>query len=115
MKSDCIFCKIANREIPADIVREYDDVIVFKDINPKSPIHLLAVLRRHLESINDLKEGDEQLVGRLILAARKAAREEGFDDKGYKLVFNVGRGGGQIVDHIHLHILSGDKMKMGEV
>lgn len=115
MKFDCVFCKIAGREIPADIVREYDDVVVFKDINPKAPIHLLAVPKRHLESINDLKEEDEQLIGRLILNARKAAREEGFDDKGYKLVFNVGRGGGQIVDHIHLHILSGDKVKIGEV
>lgn len=109
MESNCVFCKIVKKEIPADIVREDGDVIVFKDINPKAPVHLLVVPKVHIESVNALKEDGEKTAGKLILAAQKTARDIGFADKGYKLVFNVGRGGGQIVDHIHLHILSGNK------
>lgn len=115
MENDCVFCKIAKKEIPKDIVWEDEDVIVFNDINPKAPIHLLVVLKRHIKSINYLTEGDLSIAGRLILTAKKVAENKGFADKGYKLVFNVGLGGGQIIDHIHLHILAGDKAKIREV
>lgn len=105
----CIFCRIAKKELPADIVWENDDVVVFKDINPKAAVHLLVVPKDHIESVNALSEKEGEIAGKMIIAARKTAERMGFKDKGYKLVFNVGRGGGQIVDHIHLHILAGNK------
>jgi len=105
--SDCIFCKIINKEIPADIFYEDQDLIVFKDINPKAPIHYLIVTKQHIESINHLEKENISLIGGMFLTAKKIADKLGLKDKGYKLVFNVGRGGGQIVDHLHLHILGG--------
>lgn len=104
---ECIFCQIIKKAVPGDIVYEDDRFLAFKDIHPKAPIHLLVVPREHISSINDLQEKDEGLMGALILTAKKVAAKEGFSDSGYKLLFNVGRGGGQLVDHIHLHILSG--------
>ncbi len=102
---DCIFCKIINKEIPSDIVYENDKVIAFKDISPKAPVHILVVTKKHIASIDHIEEGDKELMGDLILAAKNIAREKGL--KGYKLLINVGREGGQIVDHIHLHLISG--------
>lgn len=102
---DCIFCKITQKEIPADIVYENDELMIFKDINPKTPIHLLTVPKKHIISVRDMANSDVGLMGKLILEARNAAEKAGLD--GYKLLFNVGRLGGQIVDHVHLHILGG--------
>jgi len=104
---ECIFCQIIKKAIPGTIVYEDDGFLAFKDINPKAPIHLLVVPKQHIGSINEIQEKDEELVGALILTAKKIAAKEGFIDSGYKLLFNVGRGGGQLIDHIHLHILSG--------
>lgn len=104
---DCIFCKIINKELKSDIIFEDDKVIVFKDINPRAPIHFLIVSKEHIKSVNDLESKHQELAGYMILTAKKVAQQEGFDNKGYKLVFNVGRDGGQVVEHIHLHILSG--------
>ncbi len=103
---NCIFCKIINKEIPADVVFENNKVIVFKDINPKSPIHLLIVPKKHIPSINDIEEKDIQIIGELFFIAKKVAEEVGVNNKGYKLVINVGEGGGQEVFHIHLHLLA---------
>jgi histidine triad (HIT) family protein len=86
---------------------EDDKFIVFKDINPKAPIHLLIVPKKHISSINHLEIKDKELIGELFLTAKKIAKEQRVFKKGYKLVFNVGRGGGQLIDHIHLHLLSG--------
>jgi len=105
--NECIFCQIINKAIAGDIVYEDDRFMVFRDVNPKAPIHLLVVPKEHISSINDLKEKDKELMGALILTAKKVAEQEGFVSSGYKLLFNVGRGGGQLVDHVHLHILSG--------
>jgi len=105
--NDCIFCKIIKKEIPADIFYENQDLIVFKDIAPKAPIHYLIVSKQHIKSINHLKEENKDLMGGMFLTAKKIADKLGLKDKGYKLTFNVGRGGGQIVDHLHLHILGG--------
>jgi len=105
--NECIFCQIINKAIPGDIVYEDDRFMVFRDINPKAPIHLLVVPKEHISSINDLEEKDKELMGALILTAKKVTEQEGFVSSGYKLLFNVGREGGQLVDHIHLHILSG--------
>lgn len=104
---NCIFCKIANEEAPADIVYQDEKFIIFKDINPKSPLHLLIIPKKHIHSVNHLKEQDRELIGELFLLAQKIAKNQGVGETGYKLVFNVGRGGGQLIDHLHLHLLGG--------
>ncbi|MFC1630077.1 HIT domain-containing protein [Patescibacteria group bacterium] len=106
---ECLFCNIVSKESLSDIVLETEDQIVFKDIYPKAPIHLLILPKKHIESIKDMTEEDIQLVGNLILTAKNIAKEQNM--KGYKLVFNIGREGGQMIDHIHLHLLSGWKTK----
>ena len=102
---DCIFCKIARKEIPTEVFSEDTDVVVFKDIKPATPIHYLIVPKAHIPSIIHLTAGDERITSRLIFAAKEAA--EKLNLKGYKLVFNVGREGGQVIDHLHLHLLGG--------
>jgi histidine triad (HIT) family protein len=102
---DCIFCKIIAKENPAEIVYEDKDFLAFKDAHPKADTHLLIIPKKHIESIKSLKQEEADLIGRLILTAKKIAEEKGLS--GYKLVFNVGREGGQIIDHIHLHLLAG--------
>lgn len=104
---DCLFCKITKKELKSDIVYEDDLVVVFKDINPRAPIHLLVVPKEHIGSINELEPKHQEIISQMILVAKKVAQQLSFADKGYKLIFNVGRDGGQVVDHIHLHILSG--------
>ena len=103
----CIFCKIINKEIPSEIIYEDDDLIFIKDINPAADIHLLGIPKKHIETINHLEDEDEELMGKLLLRIPTIAEELGFDDDGYKIVVNVGEGGGQSVFHIHFHILSG--------
>jgi histidine triad (HIT) family protein len=102
---DCLFCKIANKEMPSDIVYEDDEVIVFKDINPKAHFHVLVIPKRHIVSIKDLRDEDKELTAKIVFTAKKVAEDNNLS--GYKLIFNVGREGGQIVDHLHLHLLSG--------
>ena len=106
----CLFCKIANHEQNADIVYENEEIIVFKDINPKSLVHLLIVPKKHINSVNELEDDDRDLISNMIFLAKKIAFEKGLYKKGYRLTFNVGRGGGQIVDHIHLHLMGGGKI-----
>lgn len=101
---DCIFCKIVNKELPADIVYEDDKILVFKDINPKAPVHLLIIPKKHILSVNHLEVEDKILMGELILVCQKVAREKNL--KAYRLQINIGRPAGQIVDHLHLHLLS---------
>jgi len=103
---DCIFCKIVAGKIPSTKVFENEKVIAFDDIHPKARVHILIVPKKHIESIKDLQESEKELIGELFLAAKKIAKDNGL--QGYKLVFNVGREGGQLVDHLHLHLLSGD-------
>jgi histidine triad (HIT) family protein len=100
-----IFCKIAKGELPADTVYEDEEVKVFKDIHPKAPVHLLVIPKTHIESIAHLEENYSDIIAKLIYTAKQVAGEAGL--KGYKLVFNVGREGGQVVDHLHLHIMGG--------
>ena len=107
---DCLFCKIANGTIPAGIVFEDKEIMAFRDINPQAPTHVLIIPKRHIATLNDINEQDQQLLGRMIVAAKKIAFEEGLTDAGYRLVFNVNSDGGQEVDHIHLHILGGRQM-----
>lgn len=106
----CIFCKIINKEIPSDIIYEDDKFIAFKDMNPKAPIHFLVVPKKHIPSIDHVEIEDKELMGELILVVQKIAREKNL--KGYKLAINVGREGGQIIDHLHMHLLSGSPIEM---
>lgn len=102
---DCIFCKIINKEIKSDIVFEDKNVIVFKDINPKASVHLLILLKKHIESINHISQEDKELAGELLFTVQKIAKENKAES--YKIVINNGRKAGQTVDHLHLHFLSG--------
>lgn len=104
---DCIFCKLVKREIPAKIAYEDDQVIAFHDIDPKAPIHLLVIPKRHITTLNDLEESDAALVGRLQVTAAKLAKELGFAEAGYRVVMNCNEDGGQTVWHIHMHVLAG--------
>jgi histidine triad (HIT) family protein len=104
---DCIFCKIVKKEIPADIVFENKNLIIIKDIKPSAPLHYLVIPKEHIQSIAHLEGNHRDILVNLIYAAKDAAKKAGL--KGYKLVFNVGREGGQIVDHLHLHLLGGWK------
>lgn len=107
---ECLFCKIINKEVPSDICYEDGKVIAFKDIYPKAPIHFLILPKKHIPSVDHLEIQDKTLMGELILAAQKIAKEQKI--KGYKLMINVGRDGGQIIDHLHLHFLAGKPMEM---
>jgi histidine triad (HIT) family protein len=104
---DCLFCKIAAGEIPSTMVHEDDTVIAIRDINPRAPTHILVIPRDHIPSAADLTEADGPLLGRLFATIAEIARREGIADAGYRLVSNVGRWGGQTVDHLHVHVLGG--------
>ena len=108
--ADSIFTKIINREIPASIVFENDEVIAFNDINPKAPVHILIVPKRPIPTINDAADEDASLLGRLVLVAKQIAKDKGIAEYGYRLVFNCNADGGQEVFHIHLHLLGGKKL-----
>ena len=101
---DCLFCKIVRREIPANIVLEDEGFLVFHDIKPKAPLHLLIIPKKHIHSVDHVGVEDKELMGELILTSQKVARLHNL--KGYKLQINVGREGGQEIDHIHLHLLA---------
>jgi len=109
MNDDCLFCKIARGQTDTEFLYENDRVVVFRDINPHAPVHLLIVPRRHIRSINDLSESDRSILSEMIMVARDMAREEKVDSSGYKLLFNVEKGGGQMIFHLHLHLLGGRK------
>ena len=109
-EQDCLFCKILDGEIPADIVYESDAAIAFRDISPQAPTHVLVIPRKHIATINDLEAGDRELIGNLYLAAKEIAGEEGIADEGYRAVMNCNAGAGQSVFHIHLHVLGGRGM-----
>ncbi|MEE4637782.1 MAG: histidine triad nucleotide-binding protein [Wenzhouxiangella sp.] len=108
--SDDLFLKIIDREIPADIVFETEQVLAFRDIDPQAPAHILIIPKRRIATINDLEDGDAELMGLLMLAARDVARAENLENDGYRLVFNCNRHGCQSVFHIHLHLLGGRQM-----
>ena len=108
--TDCIFCKIAAGEIPAAKLYDDGEVLAFRDINPEAPVHLLVIPRRHIATLNDLTEADAALIGRLYLAAKRVATESGVADSGYRTVINCNRAAGQIVFHVHLHLLAGREL-----
>jgi histidine triad (HIT) family protein len=102
---DCIFCKIINKEIPAKILFEDNDIIILQDIKPSAPFHHLIIPKEHIKSVADLKEENKEVIAKIFFTARDDAAKAGL--KGYKVTFNVGRDGGQIIDHLHLHLMGG--------
>ena len=109
--SECLFCKMAAGAIKPNVVYEDDAVLAFRDINPQAPTHVLVVPKRHISTINDLKSEDAELVGRLYLAAKKVAGQDGIADDGYRTVMNCNAAAGQTVFHLHLHVLGGRDMR----
>ncbi len=107
---DCIFCKIIEKEILAEFLYEDDLVAAFTDAHPIAPVHILIIPKTHIESIADLKDNDEKLAGRMIMAAKNLAEKEGIAQNGYKLLFRVRQHGGQEVPHIHLHLIGGARL-----
>lgn len=108
----CIFCKIISKEMSSEIVYEDDKVIAFKDIAPKAPVHILIVPKRHIRSASHIEPEDKDLAGELFLVAKKVAKEQGVAESGYRLSFNVGRDAGQVVDHLHMHLLGGTRIPL---
>jgi len=107
MEKDCTFCKIIKGEKGADFVYQDESLVVFKDIRPHAPIHLLIVPREHIRSLNDIKEKDKDIIFKMIFKAKEMAKEHSIATSGYRLLFNVERGGGQVIFHLHLHLLGG--------
>ncbi len=107
MSSDCLFCHIIKKERPADFVYEDESLAVFKDAYPHAPVHLLIVPKKHIRSINDLAEEDRTIIAEMIFRAKELAHTHRVDRSGYKLLFNVERGAGQVIFHIHLHLTGG--------
>lgn len=110
MGADCLFCKIVNRQLAADIVFEDDEVVAFNDISPQAPTHMLIIPKKHIATVNDLTDAEIDLPGKLILRAKTIARERGIADTGYRLIMNCNEQGGQTVFHIHLHLLGGRQL-----
>lgn len=110
MEADCLFCKIVNRELPADIVFEDDEVVAFNDISPQAPTHLLIIPKKHVATVNELTDAEIDLPGKLILRAKAIASEKGIAETGYRLIMNCNEQGGQTVYHIHLHLLGGRQL-----
>ena len=104
---DCLFCKIVNGDIPAEIIYQDKDIIGFKDVNPQAPTHVLFIPKKHIATVNDLTVKNAELIGKLFLAAKKMATESSFAEAGYRLVMNCNKGAGQTVFHLHLHMLAG--------
>jgi len=107
---DCLFCKIVEGSIPSAKVYEDEHVLAFKDIQPQAPVHLLVIPKKHIPTLNDAAPEDAELLGRVLLAARQVAREAGLAEDGYRIVNNCGRDGGQVVFHLHFHVLGGEKL-----
>jgi len=107
---NCIFCKIAAGEIPGEILYQDEELIAFRDIEPLAPIHLLIIPRRHIPSLTHLSDTDAPLIGHMVIIANQLARDEGIAGSGYRLVINCGEHGGQIVTHLHMHLLGGKRL-----
>lgn len=108
--SDCLFCRIVRKEIPASVVYEDDRVLVINDINAQAPLHALVIPKRHISTVNDLSPDDDALVGEMLRRAAAVAREKGYADRGFRTVFNTNADAGQTVFHIHLHVLAGRRL-----
>ena len=111
MNESCLFCKIVSGEIKGTIVFSDEQATAFRDISPVAPTHILIVPNKHIDSVDTLDSGDEQLIGHLYSVASQLAKSEGIDKSGYRLITNTGADGGQTVFHLHMHLIGGQKMK----
>ena len=107
---DCIFCKIAKKEIPAEIIFEDDLILAFRDINPQAPSHILIIPKEHFSSLNEIPEENKDILSHLLINIKRIAQQIGASGKGYRIVLNTGKNAGQEVQHIHFHLLSGRRM-----
>lgn len=110
MVEECLFCRIVSREIPSDVVYQDDDFLAFKDICPQAPTHILIIPKTHFDSLVEISDQQEKLMGRMVIIAKKLAEKEGVAKNGYRLVLNCGAEGGQVVPHLHLHLIGGRKL-----
>jgi len=108
--NECLFCKMVSGVIPCDKVHENENVLAFRDIDPKAPTHILIIPKKHITTLNEINENDQDLLGELLLTAKKIAKDEGIDASGYRTVFNCNSDGGQTIFHIHMHLLGGRPM-----
>lgn len=108
--SDCIFCKIINKEIPSTIVYEDEKIIAFKDINPVAPVHVLVIPKKHITSLIELEDEDKNIIGDIYLVINKIAKELEIAEKGFRVIVNCGEDGGQEVKHLHFHLIGGEKL-----
>ena len=108
--NECLFCKMVSGVIPCDKVHENEHVLAFRDIDPKAPTHILIIPKKHITTLNEINKNDQDLLGELLLTAKKIAKDEGIDTSGYRTVFNCNSDGGQTVFHIHMHLLGGRPM-----
>ncbi len=109
--SETIFGKIIKREIPADILYEDDEVLAFSDVNPEAPVHFLVIPKQPIATINDIQPDQAELIGKMVLAAQKVVKQKNIADDGYRLVMNCNEEGGQVVFHLHMHVLGGRRMQ----
>ncbi len=108
---DCIFCQIVDGKIPGDILYQDGEVLAFRDINPQAPVHLLIIPKKHIASLAELTEKEIPLMGRMVSVANQLAEGEDVSESGYRLVINCGKEGGQLVPHLHLHLLGGRQLR----
>ncbi len=111
LSSNCIFCKIIKREADATILYESDNIIIIKDIMPKAPVHVQVVAKQHIPSVNELTDADAHLFGEMVMAAKDYASKSGVAGPGFKLVVNTGKEGGQVIHHLHMHLLGGKQLE----
>ncbi len=109
--SETIFSKIIRKEIPATIVYEDDELLAFNDISPKAPVHILIIPKKEIPTVNDIELQDAELIGKIVIAAKKISKEKGIAESGYRLVFNCNKDAGQEVFHLHCHLIGGKKLK----
>jgi histidine triad (HIT) family protein len=107
MSSDCIFCKIANKEIPAEIIYEDEEIVGFKDLKPQAPVHFLFISKKHIATLNDIEKDDTKLIGRIMLSIKETAKKHDLAEDGYRVVVNCNKNAGQEVFHLHAHLLGG--------
>lgn len=107
---DCVFCQIVAGKLPSEILYQDEEIIAFRDISPMAPVHLLVVPRKHVTCLSELPEADSPLMGHMIIIANRLAKKEGVAESGYRLVINSGQEGGQVVPHLHLHVLGGRQL-----
>lgn len=108
--NDCIFCKIANKEIPSEFLLEDDSLVAFKDIDPKAKMHVLIIPKKHIAKVSETSKEDSELLGNMLLASKKIAEDTGILESGYRIVINNGADAGQEVGHLHVHVLGGENL-----